>query len=241
MKLETGLEWRLVTELERTGPDLFQSMTFEVFTAVKIRVAFFLFATPWSVIGYQRFTLKMEAAWISEILTSYQDTTRRYNQKEFDLFHCTIMACAWRVWGESWNLFVRIVSNPVKILSEYVPIRSLELHEASGKLSVSSKINLQVTALWKLSKIIKLFHIVDDDRYWENMKNYDWIIAWMDWKKIRKCWSASSMRSGHLISWLPKISFTKRWIVYSSLICLKRSWIFFYELRNYIQSSWRVR
>jgi hypothetical protein len=46
MKLETGLEWRLVTELERTGPDLFQSMTFEVFTAVKIRVAFFLFATP---------------------------------------------------------------------------------------------------------------------------------------------------------------------------------------------------
>jgi hypothetical protein len=31
------------------------------------------------------FTLEMEAAWISEILVSYQNTTRRHNSEDLDL------------------------------------------------------------------------------------------------------------------------------------------------------------
>jgi len=39
------------------------------------------------VVGYQCFTLKMEAARTSETLVSYYSTTRRYNPEHLDLTH----------------------------------------------------------------------------------------------------------------------------------------------------------
>jgi len=41
--------------------------------------------TPCSVVvGYQRFILRMEAAWTSDALVPYQCITRRHNPEDFD-------------------------------------------------------------------------------------------------------------------------------------------------------------
>jgi hypothetical protein len=40
------------------------------------------------VVRYQRFSLKMEGAWASEMLLSYRTITRRGNPKYLDLNHC---------------------------------------------------------------------------------------------------------------------------------------------------------
>jgi len=42
--------------------------------------------TPYNVaVGYQRFTLKMEAAWASQTLASYHYTTRHHNPEDLDI------------------------------------------------------------------------------------------------------------------------------------------------------------
>jgi hypothetical protein len=54
--------------------------------AVKIQVEFFWVVTPRSdLVGYQHFTLNMEAAWTSETIVSYYNTTWHHNPEELDL------------------------------------------------------------------------------------------------------------------------------------------------------------
>jgi hypothetical protein len=59
---------------------------FEVLTAVKIHVDFFCAVMLRSVaVGYQRFSMKMEAEWTSETSVSYHKIARRQSPEERDL------------------------------------------------------------------------------------------------------------------------------------------------------------
>jgi hypothetical protein len=54
--------------------------------AVMLQVEVFWAVTPFSVVvGYQRFTLKMEAAWSTETSVSYHDTTLRHSPEDLDV------------------------------------------------------------------------------------------------------------------------------------------------------------
>jgi len=58
---------------------------FDVYTSTEIHVMFWVATTCSDVVGYQCFTLKMEAARSSETLVSYHITTRRQSPEDHDL------------------------------------------------------------------------------------------------------------------------------------------------------------
>jgi len=68
-------EMRYYTVPENTHTNSFVSSSFEAFIEVMFQVIFWVVTLCNYVVGYQHFTLKMEAAWLSKSLVSYHYTT----------------------------------------------------------------------------------------------------------------------------------------------------------------------